>query len=126
MSSFRPINNDSYPLTPSKYDVEMDIGGAVMIYEDARRRLGGEILGYIGFFLCLSTIHGKFNIRCSAATFLFIAAVALNVIGKFLPPATCSPSYSKPSQLCVISAHLMCSMLIDTHRHSHSVESPRH
>ena len=63
--------------------IGMPVGaGAFMVYEDARRRLGGEILGYIGFFLCLATIHGKFTLRCSAATFLFLIAVALNLIGK--------------------------------------------
>ena len=48
---------------------------------EGKKLLSGTIINYAGLYLAILVVHGAFSIRCNLATFLFLGAVALNVIG---------------------------------------------
>ncbi len=49
--------------------------------ESTQKAVAGLILNYIAVFLALAVVHGSFNFRMNVATYLFFAAIALDIIG---------------------------------------------
>jgi len=52
--------------------------------EDNKRYFAGLILNYLGIFFALSVVHGKWELRCNLATFLYLAAIGLQVVGSII------------------------------------------
>jgi hypothetical protein len=76
------------------YDTD---NGLYAAKSNTERALGGQILAYAGLFVALFNVHGKFSFKLSFGTFLFFAAVALNVIGSVILWNVASTQLSPPT-----------------------------
>jgi len=78
--NWRTADDIRFDRTDNNGDYTID-GSPTMGHEDLKRLMASCILNYIGLYLCLAVVHGKFEIRVNIASFLFLFAIACDIVG---------------------------------------------